>query len=64
MFVKPCFELKFVKLKNVCIANKDKGLYSLQCLFQRTTKNLHCKQQYDLPAIVNIGQWSGNSKES
>jgi hypothetical protein len=29
VFVKPCVELTFVKLKEVCIANKDEGLNNI-----------------------------------
>jgi hypothetical protein len=36
----------------------------LQYLFKSTTKHLHCKQQYDLTPIVNIGQWREKSRES
>jgi hypothetical protein len=45
------------------LRNTKKRVYIvLQCLFKSATKNLHLKQ-HDLPPVLNIGQWKGDTRE-
>jgi hypothetical protein len=39
--------------------NYDRSFHNLQYLFKSITNDLHCKQQYDFPPVVTIGQERG-----
>jgi hypothetical protein len=53
------FTISAVIVKNTN-PSENRTIYNLEfTVFKSIINDLHCKQQHDLPPVVNIGQWKG-----